>query len=103
MRIANVNGRSTLLGRDGAGLDVEKASGGKFPADPQALFAQWDEFSEWAPGRADRADSEVDAASVGAPAPLPTQIFGIGLNYADHVVPGTGRPSSLMTGSHQAR
>jgi 2,4-didehydro-3-deoxy-L-rhamnonate hydrolase len=85
MRIANVNGRSTLLGRDGTGLDVEKASGGKFPADPQALFAQWDEFSQWAPGQSELSDAEVDPASIGAPTPVPGQIFAIGLNYADHV------------------
>jgi len=85
LRIANVDGRSTLLGRSGAGLDIEKASNGAFPAAPQALFERWDEFSQWAPGRAELADSEADPAALGAPAPAPRQIFAIGLNYADHV------------------
>ncbi len=85
VRIANVQGRSTLLGADGTGLDVEKASDGVFPPDPQALFERWDEFSKWGQDHLHLADSEVDPAAVGAPAPFPRQVFAIGLNYADHV------------------
>lgn len=95
MRIANVNGRSTLLGPDGAGLDVEKASDGRFDSEPQSLYERWAEFCEWAPGRAARADLEIAPAALGAPIPLPRQIFAIGLNYADHVnESGMGRPAT---------
>lgn len=95
VRIANVNGRATLLETGDAGLDVEKASDGMFPSDPQALFDHWPAFSRWAEGRAESADSEVDAAALGAPTPMPRQIFAIGLNYADHVNESQmGRPSS---------
>jgi hypothetical protein len=48
MRFANLMGRSTLVDGSGAGLDVEKASDGRFPAEPRSLFAQWDEFRQWA-------------------------------------------------------
>ena len=47
MRIANVRGRLTLLTDDG-GVDVEKASKGRFSADPQAVFAEWATFRSWA-------------------------------------------------------
>jgi 2,4-didehydro-3-deoxy-L-rhamnonate hydrolase len=85
MRIANVAGRTTLLDSVGGGLDIAKASDGKFPSDPQALFGQWDEFRDWAAAHEGRADVAVDAADLGAPTPLPRQVFAIGLNYAEHV------------------
>ena len=43
MRIVNVGQRLVLLDASGAGLDVEKASDGRFPGDPQAIFGQWDD------------------------------------------------------------
>ena len=47
MRIANVRGRLTLL-EEGGGLDVERASNGRFPADPQAISTDWEAFRGWA-------------------------------------------------------
>jgi hypothetical protein len=41
VRIANVAGRATLIGADGAGLDVEKGSGGRFPSQAQAQLPGW--------------------------------------------------------------
>ncbi|MDI2124748.1 fumarylacetoacetate hydrolase family protein [Yinghuangia seranimata] len=83
MRIANVAGRATLLDADGGGLDVEKASGGRFPSDPQALFESWDALRDWAAG-AGGGDFAVDESQLRAPTPLPRQVFAIGLNYAEH-------------------
>ncbi len=95
MRIANVSQRLVLLDKSGAGLDVQKASDGRFPADPQAIYAQWDEFRDWASGQDGRADLAIEAAEVGAPTPAPRQVFAIGLNYADHVSESKmGRPDS---------
>ena len=95
MRIVNVGQRLVLLDASGAGLDVEKASDGRFSRDPQAIFSQWDEFREWAAARGDRGDFAVDQAELGAPSPLPRQVFAIGLNYADHVSESKmGRPDS---------
>lgn len=83
MRIGNLSGRLTLFTEQGA-VDVDKASGGRFSADPQAVYQDWADFLGWARG-ADLSGAEpFDAAALGAPAPAPAQLFGIGLNYSDH-------------------
>ncbi|GAA2037431.1 fumarylacetoacetate hydrolase family protein [Catenulispora yoronensis] len=83
MRIANVDGRLALVRGDRA-VDVEKASGGEFAADPQAVYAHWARFRAWAEG-VELPDGEPFAAEdLGSPAPAPAQVFGIGLNYRDH-------------------
>jgi 2-keto-4-pentenoate hydratase/2-oxohepta-3-ene-1,7-dioic acid hydratase in catechol pathway len=95
VRIVNVSGRLVLVDAAGAGLDVEKASDGRFPSDPQAIFAQWDEFRDWAAAAAGRADFAVDPAELLAPVPAPRQVFAIGLNYDDHISESKmGRPDS---------
>jgi 2-keto-4-pentenoate hydratase/2-oxohepta-3-ene-1,7-dioic acid hydratase in catechol pathway len=71
-----------LVRGDGA-IDVEKASGGRFGPDPQAIYAQWGAFREWAAGASGAAAPLADA-DLGAPAPRPAQVFGIGLNYRAH-------------------
>ncbi|MFI6124864.1 fumarylacetoacetate hydrolase family protein [Streptomyces sp. NPDC051064] len=85
MRIANLSGRLTLVLGERA-VDVHDASGHRFPADPQAIYEQWEEFRAWA-GAADLGDAgrHFDAADLGAPAPAPRQLFAIGLNYREHV------------------
>jgi 2-keto-4-pentenoate hydratase/2-oxohepta-3-ene-1,7-dioic acid hydratase in catechol pathway len=85
MRIANLAGRLVLVTRDGtAALDVERASGGRFAADPQAVYESWPEFAAWA-ASADLAGARpFAAAGLGAPAPAPRQVLAIGLNYAEH-------------------
>ena len=84
MRIGNLDGRLVILTGAGA-IDVERASGGRFGADPQAVYQRWAEFTAWA-GSSAGAGAAVayDAARLGAPAPAPRQSFGIGLNYRDH-------------------
>ncbi|GAA2437808.1 hypothetical protein GCM10010191_61050 [Actinomadura vinacea] len=47
MRVANLDGRLALLTGSGA-LDVEHASGGRFGAVPQDVYARWAEFVSWA-------------------------------------------------------
>jgi len=95
VRIVNVGQRLVLLDQAGTGLDVEKASDGRFAADPQAIYSQWDEFRDWASGQEGRADLAVADADLGAPTPVPRQVFAIGLNYADHVSESKmGRPDS---------
>lgn len=86
MRIANLSGRAALLG-DTKALDVDRASGGRFGADPQAIWADWAGFEQWAADLEVEVHPDAEAYSVadlGAPVPRPSQIFGIGLNYADH-------------------
>jgi 2-keto-4-pentenoate hydratase/2-oxohepta-3-ene-1,7-dioic acid hydratase in catechol pathway len=84
MRFATLMGRATLVDGSGAGLDVEKASDGRFPAEPQSLFAQWDEFRQWAAAQDGQADLAVDPTNLHAPTPFPRQVFAIGLNYRSH-------------------
>ncbi|MER6572778.1 fumarylacetoacetate hydrolase family protein [Streptomyces sp. NPDC001093] len=84
MRTANLHGRLALIFDDRA-VDVEEASGGRFAADPQAVFERWDEFRDWAADVSPAGGRPVDQAAFGAPVPRPRQVFAIGLNYADHV------------------
>ncbi len=82
----NLAGRLTL-GVDGGGLDVEQASDKRFSADIQAVYARWEEFTEWARGQKNVAGAKpIDESKLGAPAPRPAQLFAIGLNYRDHAV-----------------
>ena len=83
MRIANVDGRLCLV-TDAGAVDVRRASAGRFTADPQAVYDRWDEFVAWAGQQSDEDAAAYDPATLGAPAPAPRQVFGIGLNYRDH-------------------
>jgi len=87
MRIANLDGRLVLKYPDGV-TDVEKASDGRFAADPQAVFARWDEFADWADRLRAPLAEHFDPGRLKAPVPRPSQVFAIGLNYADHAAEG---------------
>ena len=91
MRIANLAGRLVLLepGTDvdaPRGIDVERA--GPFDADPQAVFARWAEFRDWAAGASFADAAPLETAALGPVTPRPPQVFGIGLNYRDHAAEG---------------
>jgi 2-keto-4-pentenoate hydratase/2-oxohepta-3-ene-1,7-dioic acid hydratase in catechol pathway len=104
VRTANVSGRLTIVPTtiatvvDGAvvrGVDVERASAGRFGSDPQAIFAEWDRFSAWAQDVSlSDADVVIRPDDLGPVAPRPTQVFAIGLNYAEHAA-----ESNLVTPS----
>lgn len=86
MRIANLAGRAVLLS-DSKAVDIEKASAAKFAADPQSLWSDWAAFLSW--GAVVDVDQHpegkpYDSGDLQAPVPRPRQVFGIGLNYADH-------------------
>ncbi|HEY3732638.1 MAG TPA: fumarylacetoacetate hydrolase family protein [Streptosporangiaceae bacterium] len=83
MRIANLSGRLTVI-RGELAFDVQKNSGGRFGADPQAVYEEWDAFTSWAATAAWENGVPVDPAELGSPAPVPRQVFGIGLNYRAH-------------------
>lgn len=83
-KLANVDGRAVLVLGDRI-ADVERASGGKLAADPMALFADWDAFSQWASTvRADAATGALQESALGPCVPRPTKVFGIGMNYRAH-------------------
>jgi 2-keto-4-pentenoate hydratase/2-oxohepta-3-ene-1,7-dioic acid hydratase in catechol pathway len=84
MRIANIDGRLALVAGELA-LDVERASGGRFPADPDLVLQRWPEFAAWGAGRSVDDGEPFTVARVGPPLRRPAQIFAIGLNYRAHV------------------
>ncbi|MDT5114432.1 MAG: hypothetical protein QOE30_171 [Mycobacterium sp.] len=90
MRIANLSGRLVIV-TDGGAIDVEKASDGRFPADPQTIYSQWTEFRGWVDRAGLTGADAFDPAELGSPAPAPRQLFAIGLNYRAHALE-TGFP-----------
>lgn len=98
MRIANLRGRLALVTPAGSAVDVATASGGRFGPDPMSAYAQWDEFRSWAEtmdAGAGSAGGPFDIADLGAPVPLPPQIFAIGINYREHADEAGYPPDSL--------
>jgi len=94
MRVARVSGRLSLLVGNGA-VDVHAASDGRFPADPDAVFDQWDELRDWAAARGNHGAEPYSRDQLGAPVLNPKQVFAIGLNYRDHAAEsGVAVPSA---------
>jgi 2-keto-4-pentenoate hydratase/2-oxohepta-3-ene-1,7-dioic acid hydratase in catechol pathway len=85
MRIASDGGRLTLMTGDRTGVDVQTASGGRFGADPQAVYDRWDEFRQWAATADADAARPVELPTLGLPTPSPRQVFAVGANYGDHI------------------
>ena len=83
MRIGRIEGRLSLISGDHA-LDVERASGGRFAADPDLVFPRWREFTAWAGGQSAASGDAFTPGQLGAPVLRPAQVFGIGLNYRAH-------------------
>lgn len=95
MRTTTRSGRMCLVLDDKA-IDVERASAGRFPADPIAVYERWDEFAQWARARTD--GPVAPAGPAGSPSPTPRQVFAIGLNYREHAAEaGLGIPESPAT------
>ena len=98
MRIANVGGRLTIVSEHG-GIDVATASNGRFGPDPQAVYDHWPAFRDWAAGLGTGGARPFAADDLGPPAPRPTQVFAIGLNYRDHAaeagMPLPDRPATF--------
>ena len=98
MRIANLQGRLVVVSGDSGqehAYDVEKNSSGRFGADPQAVYQDWDAFTSWATTASWENGAPVRAEDLGSPAPTPRQVFGIGLNYTEHAAEsGYAAPTS---------
>ncbi len=91
MRLASVAGRLTTF-VDGAAVDVEKSSGGRLSPDPQAAYDDWDDLVAWG-ASVGAVGGPTDLRGVDAPVPRPRQVFGVGMNYSDHVAElGGDRP-----------
>ncbi len=95
MRFANVGGRLAIAAGD-TYADVAKASSLRFGPAPMRCLQTWPELRAWAEqidadtlqqhlvSRSGDADT-TPSAQLGIPVPEPRQVFGIGLNYRDHV------------------
>ncbi|WP_067458442.1 fumarylacetoacetate hydrolase family protein [Actinomadura macra] len=83
MRTANLRGRLVLVDGEMA-VDVAEASGGRFPADPQAVFSEWDAFRGWAATQDATTGTPFAVEDLGPPVPRPAQVFAIGINYTEH-------------------
>lgn len=85
-RLANVAGRAALVDDDGGYHDLEALSGGAVGPDPMTAVADHARLHEFQ-GLVGTSSPTGRVADVvlEAPVPTPTQVFAIGLNYADHV------------------
>jgi 2-keto-4-pentenoate hydratase/2-oxohepta-3-ene-1,7-dioic acid hydratase in catechol pathway len=82
MKLASVNGRAALVIGDRI-ADVATASDGRFGPDPMRVYEQWDDFVAFA-ASVTTGDAALVEADLGNPAPMPRQVFAIGLNYRSH-------------------
>ncbi len=83
-RLINVEGRSALH-LDDAYFDLAELSGDSSLADPMVAVARHSELHALSALCADATPTGAMAGvSLQAPVPRPRQVFGIGLNYADH-------------------
>ncbi len=83
MKLASLHGRAAVLAAGGA-IDVATVPGSPFTSDPQSISRDWAAFRLWA----DALDGELaipfDEEALCCPAPEPSQVFALGLNYRDH-------------------
>jgi 2,4-didehydro-3-deoxy-L-rhamnonate hydrolase len=96
-RLANVAGRAVLVHGDHY-TDLATHSSGMFGPDPMEALTRPDLLSELSATLGDAMVTGLLAdVTLGAPVPRPQKVFGVGLNYLDHVAEG-GReaPSSPL-------
>lgn len=92
MRIVNVAGRLGVLVAEGVVVDVEQVGDGRWSADPQEVFARWQEFRDWVEESGLSGGQTADAprarrvlpTDLMAPVPRPRQVFAVGMNYREH-------------------
>lgn len=96
LRFANVRGRASIVVSDTTAVDLEDASHGRFSSDPMAGYERWDELRTFAESLT--GGDSFALADLGAPAPRPRQVFGIGLNYREHAMEtGAALPEVPLT------
>ena len=84
VRLANVNGRASLL-IGGRVADVERTSKGRFSSDPMGAVREWSDFAAWARGVCESdTTAALNEADLGPPVPRPAKVFAIGMNYREH-------------------
>jgi 2-keto-4-pentenoate hydratase/2-oxohepta-3-ene-1,7-dioic acid hydratase in catechol pathway len=100
--LASLGGRAHLVDPERTfAVDLERISNGRFSADPMANFGRWDELRDFAclvqiSGNVE--DVPVTPELLDAPAPRPTQLVAVGLNYRNHAIEfGAPIPTSPVT------
>src|SRR5690242_11499726 len=83
MRFGTLAGRLVLV-RDGYAVDVERHSGGRFPADVTRALAHWTELRTWESTVDWSAATSIVDGELGPPVPFPRQVFAVALNYRPH-------------------
>jgi 2-keto-4-pentenoate hydratase/2-oxohepta-3-ene-1,7-dioic acid hydratase in catechol pathway len=84
IRLVNARGRASLVVGERL-VDVERGSGGRFPADPMAALAAWDAVAAWGRGLGPGAgEAPLRESDLGPPVPRPSKVFAIGVNYRAH-------------------
>lgn len=78
VQVGSVRGR-LAAGGPGGFVDVQRASGGRFAADPQAVYERWHEFREWWRSDPDRR-LDPDLRPDSNPLPRARQVFAVGMN-----------------------
>ena len=93
VRLAAIDARAHLVvdAADGGKAVVDLARHG-LPDDPMEAIARWAELSAWADDAKPAPDGPLDEARLTCPVPRPTQVFAIGVNYADHAAEMRGGP-----------
>ncbi|MGP3737520.1 fumarylacetoacetate hydrolase family protein (plasmid) [Streptomyces sp. GDS52] len=83
MRLGCVDGEAVLI-EDGRYAGLAEPSAQRF-ATPGQVYGDWSGFLSWASEDHDLKWRDLDAALLQAPVPSPGQVFGVGLNYHDHL------------------
>ena len=77
-----------------------QTSDGRFPAEPQAIYAQWAEFRAWV-DRAEFTGEDASTRPTSARPPRPPGSCSIGLNYRAHALEAGFAIPEGPTGLHQ--
>lgn len=87
MRVINLGGRAVIATTEGSGVDLSVASQGRFPADVQHVYEEWEALHAW---WKEQDPALIEGAvtfcpeELGPPVPRPRQVFCLGANYAAH-------------------
>lgn len=83
MKLANLDGRAAVI-TDAGAIDVASATDSAFGPDLASVYQRWHEFLAAAASIDPAQAQPFDEAALGAPSPMPRQVFAIGLNYRSH-------------------
>ena len=83
MRLGNLGGRAVLISGSMA-TDIANATKGALGPSLASIFECWDDFLIAAKEIDTTGGRDISPEELGSPAPMPRQVFAIGLNYRSH-------------------